>query len=293
MENFFDAMKKTTLTSDECNLAVTENGALAYASTGQKLVDLHFAVSSLRTKSDEEVEQMFMDAYREDPKLAILWLFYIRDAREGLGERRLFRLGLRKVIKENPKMAAEAIINLCDLIPEYGRYDDLYVVFNEFPTVVGTIFANQIEQDLRDMNFGKPVSLLAKWLKSENASSIATKELAKKTAFYMGLSLRNYRKTLSTLRKYIDVVERKLSAKECSEIDYEKVPSQAAMKYKEAFTRNDPKRYQNYLDSVSKGEKKINAATLYPCDIVHKYIDGGAYWTAKLKRSGSGTISWL
>ena len=281
MENFFDTMKQTALEDIDCNVSVTENGALGYSTTGQKLVDLHFAISSLRTKSDSEIESMFMDAYLEDPKLAIMWLFYIRDVHNGLGERRLFRVCLGKVLKENPHIAAEAIINLCSLIPEYGRYDDLYAVFAEYPTIVGNLFAEQLNKDLRNMSEGKPVSLLAKWLKSENTSSKQSIALAKQTAFFIGWSLKRYRKTLAELRKYIDVVERKLSSKHYSDINYETVPSQASLKYKKAFFRNDGKRYENYLDSVSKGEKKINAATLYPCDIVHRYMNDG--WALEVK----------
>lgn len=269
--DFFEAMKQQSL--EENNISITENGAVGYATTGDKLTDLHFAVSSLRTKSDSEIESMFMDAYLENPRLAILWLFYVRDVREGLGERRLFRVCLEKALNVIDTKDVKLIKELCGLIPEYGRWDDLYVVFKKYPVIVSSCFAERLAKDAESMLKNQPVSLLAKWLKSENASSAETRSLAKATAFYMGFTPRQYRQVLSSLRKYIDVVECKLSERNYSEIDYESVPSQASLKYKEAFKRNDSERYAEYLESVSKGEKKINANTLYPCDIVHNYIN--------------------
>lgn len=40
------------------------------------------------------------------------------------------------------------------------------------------------------------VSLLAKWIKSENASSVETKELGNKTREHLGMSHKEYRKCL-------------------------------------------------------------------------------------------------
>lgn len=277
--DFFEAMKQQSL--EENNISITENGAVGYATTGDKLTDLHFAVSSLRNASASEIEDKFMSAYLENPRLAILWLFYVRDVREGLGERRLFRVCLAKALNVINTKDVKLVTELCGLIPEYGRWDDLYVVFKKYPVVVGNYFAERLAKDAESMLKNQPVSLLAKWLKSENASSAETRSLAKATAHYMGLTPRQYRQVLSSLRKYIDVTECKLSERNYSEINYESVPSQASLKYKEAFKRNDSKRYAEYLESVSKGEKKINANTLYPCDIVHNYIENG--WAPEVK----------
>jgi hypothetical protein len=89
------------------------------------------------------------------------------------------------------------------------------------------------------------------------------------------MSPKEYRKMLSELRKYIDVVERKMSAKQWSEINYEAVPSRANLIYNDAFLRNDEERRREYLGKLEKGEAKINAGVLFPHDIVHKY--GRAY----------------
>ena len=118
------------------------------------------------------------------------------------------------------------------------------------------------------------ISLLAKWMCSENASSAQTKKNAKILREGLGLSSREYRKMLSEMRNYLDVVEVKMSAKNWSEIRYEAVPSRANLIYNGAFLRNDEERRREYLGKLEKGETKINASTLYPHDIVHKYSGG-------------------
>ena len=115
------------------------------------------------------------------------------------------------------------------------------------------------------------ISLLAKWLPSENASSKETKRYANIIRNGLGMTSREYRKMLSKMREYIDVVERKMSAKEWVDINYEAVPSRANLIYNSAFLRNDEDRRRLYLGALEKGEAKINASVLFPHDIVHKY----------------------
>ena len=88
-KTFADAIK------DEFDDAktLTENGAVAYATSGSNLVDLNFAIASLRQKSVAEIESMFTRAYCENQEYAVRWLFYLRDVRgAGQGERRAFRI---------------------------------------------------------------------------------------------------------------------------------------------------------------------------------------------------------
>ena len=133
------------------------------------------------------------------------------------------------------------------------------------------IIGDQLSSDEYNMKNGKSISLLAKWLPSENASSTQTKKYATIIRKELGRSSRDYRKMLSEMRKYIDVVECKMSAKQWGEINYESVPSRANLIYNDAFLRNDEDRRREYLSALENGEVKINAGTLYPHDIVHKY----------------------
>lgn len=253
---------------------LTENGAVGFRTTGKKLLDLNFSVASLRGASEQTIINKFMDAYWEDPVVAIKWLFYTRDCREGLGERRLFRIVLKHLAQEKP----EVIKAVFSFAPIYGRYDDLWCLLDT-ELKQGVIFAvkAQLGEDVTNMRNNKSISLLCKWLPSENASSKETKRYAGIIRKGLDMTSRNYRKMLSEMRKYIEVVECKMSAKQWNEIDYETVPSRANLIYNNAFLRNDEERRRAYLGALEKGEAKINAGTLFPHDIVHKYMSGGWY----------------
>lgn len=274
---FMTAMRQTL--NNETRL--TENGAVGYRTTGKELVDLNFAVASLRSMDENEIVKRFTRAFCEDKILAMKWLFYARDVREGLGERRLFRVVLAHLVHTNPEM----VIPVIDLIPEYGRYDDLWCLLDnpESALAVYQIVDAQLNKDIENMEAGKSISLLAKWMPSINASSPKTKAYGKQLAKALRVSERNYRKILAALRKYLDVVEVKMSEKNWSEIKYEAVPSRANLIYNKAFLRNDEERRRDYLGKLEKGETKINASTLFPHDIVHQYMNATAWTPLKAK----------
>jgi len=246
----------------------TENGAVAFATSGKELLDFNFATTALRKMSDEEIATEYTKVYFEDPLIAVQYLFWLRDCRGGNGERKIFRVCFKWLAENKPEIAKATI----KFIPEFGRWDDLYCVAgtNLFDSALD-IISKQIAEDVENCMNGKNISLAAKWLKSENASSKETCNLARKTMEYMRLSPRAYRRTLSKLREHLDVVERKMTAKKWDEIDYEKVSSQANLKYSNAFLRNDKERRSGYLESLKKGEAKINASVLQPHEIVAKY----------------------
>lgn len=267
---FMNAMEKTL--NNEFNYARTENGALVYRTSGKELLDLNFAVSSLRNATENDIINRFKKAFFEDKVLAMRWLFYARDVRQGLGERRLFRVVLGSLAKEYPNM----VESLIGLIPEYGRYDDLWCLLEDdiLSGVVVKSVDKQLVEDFNNMEKQNNISLLAKWLPSPSTSSKQTKRYAKILYKGLGLTEREYRKLLSSLRAYLDVVEVKMSAKNWSNINYEAVPSRANLIYNNAFLRNDEERRREYLSKLQKGEVKINASVLFPHDIVHKYMHG-------------------
>lgn len=276
--NFFDQLEKT-ITNSEINRSVTENGALGYKTTGKKLLDLNFAVSSLRNKPEEEIERMFAEALAEDFNTAIVWLFMSRDIRgNGMGERRLFRVCMKYLAQEFP----DTVHKLLPLISEYGRWDDLLeLVDTKVGNDVKIIVRNQLTEDMANMKAGKSISLLSKWLYSLNTSSKKTREKAEIFRRALNVTPRQYRKMLSALRKYIDVTERKMSANEWNAIKYEAVPSRANLNYNSAFLRHDETRRREYLGKLEKGETKINSSVLFPHDIVHKYMEGS--WNLRVR----------
>jgi hypothetical protein len=253
--------------------ALTENGAIAYKTSGKALLDLNFNVASYRGEDKHTIYEDFIKAFDENDDIAIKWLFFTRDIRGGLGERQLFRSILTSLVDKFEW--SDKLERLFSYISEYGRWDDLLIVFNTKETkaqkFVSDLLKTQLQKDSVDMAAKKSISLCAKWLPSESATSIERKHLARKLATLWGISFKEYRKKLSELRNYIDVTEIKTSSKKWGEINYEKVPSKANLKYRAAFYRHDGDRFKEYLDAVERGEKKINSATNFPHDIVHLY----------------------
>ena len=145
MMNFYDQLQQTLADSSN-NRSVTENGAVGYKTTGKKILDMNFAVSSLRSKGDAEIERMFADALGDDFNTAVVWLFMARDIRGGMGERRLFRICMKYLAREFPDTARK----LLPLIAEYGRWDDLLCLMGSKvePDVVALI-KHQLTEDMR------------------------------------------------------------------------------------------------------------------------------------------------
>ena len=258
---------------------LTENGAFAYDSTAQgALLDLFAQIGALRPRTEAEITRKFAAAFKEDKLLATKMLFYTGDIRQGgLGERRTFRICLKWLAENYPTIALKNM----ELIPYFNRFDSLFeLVGTDCENAMWELIAKTLTEDTRAMKAshnGKhvPASLLAKWMPSENTSSAKTRALAGKAIKALRLTPRAYRKMLSALRKHINITERLMSAGEWGVIDYSKVPSYAMHNYGSAFAKHDHERFDAYLKSVTKGETKINAATLYPYDLVEKYMTPG------------------
>jgi hypothetical protein len=261
-----------TALESELNVTTTANGAKAYSSTLNCCLDLFGTIAASRDNIDN-VRRIFARAYQTNPEVALLILFWARDIRGGQGERKVFR-ELFKYLATQDEAAVRKVINL---VPYYGRWDDLLVLeeTNLWPEVLKMI-EKQLFFDLNSQDDHDSVSLLAKWLPSINASSQNSKRLGRKIAAHLGWSERIYRKKLQFLRTKIRIVEQKMCAKQWSEIEYSHLPSRAAFMYRKAFNKRDEMRYKQYLESVEKGEAKINAGTLYPYDIVDQYLNKGA-----------------
>lgn len=280
--------------TNESRLTFTENGATAYNTTGDKLLDFFGSAGSLRNADTLRVERLFADALAEDKLLTAKALFYVRDIRGGLGERQTFRTLLRYAAINHPEMIKNNIV----LIGEYGRFDDLYeLVDTPLEADMWAYVARKLSFDTQAMHDGKPCSLLAKWLKTADASSANTRKLGIMTARKLGMSVYDYKRTLRALRKYIDVTEAKMSTRRWDEINYENVPSRAMMNYRNAFERHDTERYNEFINKVSTGEAKINASTLFPYDLIEAYLkeSTGSRWGfdfSSLKHNAAIEAQW-
>lgn len=261
--SFADAMR------EQGSFTRTENGAVALNTTGDALLDLFGTIGSLRSADDNRINTLFAEAYEQDALFATKILFYARDIREGLGERKTFRTILRWAADHKP----EAIRPNLDLIGVFGRYDDLYsLIGTGLEADMWAAMKKQFEEDLKNLNAGNTISLLAKWIKTADASSSETRKLGILTAQKLGYPVYNFKRIVRSMRKRIAVVESLMSADKWDEIKYDAVPSRAMMIYRKAFMRHDKEGYEKYLASVEKGEATIKASTLYPYDIVEQYL---------------------
>lgn len=261
--NFAEAMR------NETTWTTTENGAVAKNTTGNACLDLFGTIGALRNADLPRKFSLFEEAYKEDPLLATKILFYARDIREGLGERQTFRDMLIYLANNHPEAVKENIW----LIPQYGRYDDLYALaVTGLAPEMWEFMKTQFELDIKHMRAGESVSLLAKWIKTPDTSSKVSRQLGIMTAKKLGYSVRDFKRILRELRKYIDVTEVKMTANEWDQISYSAVPSRAMTLYRKAFGRHDAERFGEFINKAVKGEEKINSSTLYPYDLVEKYM---------------------
>ncbi len=266
---FIDALE------DMFNYKFTENMGVAMKSTGSKVYDLFALGGAYRSRSDNDCILLFKNAFEEDPTLALKALFYLRDCRGGQGERRFFRVCYKWLANEYPIIAEKNLQN----VPEMGRWDDLFCLLDTpIRTNILHFIKRQLMLDMEDCLDNKAISLLGKWMPSENTHSKETREKAKVIRDYLHMSARDYRRMLSKLRAHLNVLERLMSANEWDKIEFDKIPSKAGLIYRNAFARRDmiAKKYEAFAKDKT---TKVNADTLYPYEIVEKVFSGiNAFW---------------
>ena len=255
------------ITEELVNQAFTTNGDRAFKSTGSFCLDYFSIVGGMRYNLNDALT-LFLKSYYEDPILTIKILFYIRDIKNGLGERNLFRGAFNMLSNMKPEVAKQLIT----YIPLYGRYDDLLVCL-ETPLKGDVLkyIKDQIKEDIENKKNDKPISLLAKWLPSINTSSDEARRLAKIVSKGLEMSHEEYRRTLSFLRKGM-IIENDIREKKY-DFEYAHIPGGAMFKYRKAFIRNDEKRYLEYIEAVKTGNTKMNTKNLYPYEIIRTLQD--------------------
>ena len=262
---FLDILKK------EANTTYTENGAVTYRSTLSDCLDLFATIGALRNAEEADIVSRFIKAYAEDADTAMKTLFFARDIRGGLGERRVFKTILTYLAVNEPESVRRNIV----YIAEYGRFDDLLALIGTpCEADMMAYIKEQLDRDLQALESGENVSLLAKWLPSVNASNAETVKNAKKIAKAMGMSDAQYRKTLTALRAQIKIIENNLREKDYS-FEYEKQPSKALYKYRAAFLKNDNDRYNDFLTKAETEPSVMHTGTLTPYDVVSSVMSKG------------------
>ena len=255
----------------ESNKTVTENGAATLLTTESDCLDLFATIGALRHASDSEIEARFIRAFSENRDIAMKLLFFARDIRGGLGERRVFKVILNWLAENEPN----TVLKNLKYVAEYGRFDDLLCLMGTpCERQMLDVLKAQFDLDNEALKNGGEVSLLAKWLPSVNASNAQTVLYAKKIAKHFGMNDASYRKALVALRAHIRIIENNLREKDYT-FDYSKQPSKAMYKYRKAFIRNDGERYDRFLDSASCGIEKLHTGTLMPYEIISPIFNRG------------------
>ena len=252
----------------EANRTWTENGAETLRTTGSDCLDLFGTIGALRNAREQEIISRFARAYGEDPDLAMKILFFCRDIRGGLGERRVFRTILKYLAGVSPNSVRKNL----PLVSEYGRWDDLTALFGtRCEKDAMDLIRTRMGKDIAALSRGEEVSLLAKWLPSVNTSNTETVRKGRRVAKALGMTDAEYRRTLAMLRGHIRIIENNLREKDYT-FAYSAQPSRAMLKYRRAFRRNDGERYTAYLEAVACGKETLHTGTLYPYDIVEKAL---------------------
>ena len=252
MNEFLKAIK------EETNYTLTENLGVTHKSTMSKVLDMFGMGGSMRNRNEDDILHMFKCAYGEDPELALRCLFYLRDVRGGQGERRFFRV----ILHWMGNHMVDEVEHLIPMISEYGRWDDLFELFNtkSEPAMLGYIYhtINKNEDHL-----------IYKWLPSINASSRTTKSRGRKIAAEFNMTEREYRKMLTEGRKACNLVESLMSQNHWDQIAFDKLPSRAGLLYKKAFMRREETKAR-YAEFMSNDKTKVNASVLNPVEIAHQ-----------------------
>ena len=258
-------MKNTFLKGlkEDTNYTMTEKNSISHKTTMSDVFDMFAFGGAYRNRTDDDCITLFKNALQENEELALKCLFYLRDCREGQGERRFFRVCYKWLAKEYPEIAKRNL----PYIAEYGRWDDLIYVAagTKLEELAFSIIKEQLEWDL---TVSAP-SLCAKWMPSINTSSAETRQLGIKLRKFLEMSNKDYRKMLAKLRKQINIVERLMSENKWNEIQFDKLPSKAGLKYKDAFARRDLIA-EKYKEFAASKDTKVNATVLYPYDIAHE-----------------------
>jgi len=188
------------------------------------------------------------------------FIFYIRTIKRsyidfGLGNRKLFFWCLEWWLNYD----YESLILNLPIIPYYGSWKDLLFFFDTpLENNMLKVFANQLHQDL-NLDYGKVPSLAAKYAPSENCSYDKKYNAASKLANLLNLSLKQYRKSLSLLRRQLPIIEYNICNKNFTNVDYTKIPKKALKLYGRIpigpLYRYDK---ENYLDFIGNSTLQLH-----------------------------------
>jgi|TARA_B100002003_G_C14153139_1_gene554859 hypothetical protein len=217
----------------------TENNALQFADTFNTNLDLFSRIGAMRNAHESQILSFYKKAFNEDSNLATRILFWARAAREGAGERKVFHTVLARLAKQSPQF----ITDNAKLIAKLGYWKDLipYFWIQGVPEAYATAIRN-VDR------------LACKWAPRKGTHAKQLRDCLKWTN-------KEYR---VWLKENSETVEQHMASKAWSNIAYSSVPGAALRKYKKAYDKHDPARFEAW--KLDKSEKASVSAS-YPHDI--------------------------
>lgn len=263
---------------DDCpsrlDVVPNENGDLAFDSSCSAILDF-FSIACGTVKLKDipltEYDLSLDKMWKENPLYTLKMIFYKRDCRGGQGEKRLFLACMNWLYRHH----RETFLKNLQHVPFYGSWKDLRTL-SEFDRDIlkeaSKVFTTALKDDLDKMEKKeKGLSLAAKWLtvKGDDLTYLVGEEMG-----FPRCHVEEFmrKKVLSPLKRYLEIVECKMSSNSWSSVNYSRVPSIALHRYNKTFKKRDPERFGDWIKSK---DKKINVKTLHPYQVVQPYINGG------------------
>lgn len=242
---------KNSFLDQVTNLTTTQNGALTNKSSLNPVLDLF----SMGVSSSNKAE-LIKAALLTDPVLATKTVMYLRDVRNGQGNKdimRTYHSVVNDLVSYDPFYSK--YIKLLPYLPEIGSWKDVY---NLYTSTSSELLRAEI-LDLVHLNLEKS-QLCAKWF-------------PRQSQFHRDFAAKFYDSDLGQVRRLVakvtKVVETQMCNREWSSINYDHVPSRANFIYSKAFLRNDTDRRGAYLQKAITAPESVSmkASTLYPHEI--------------------------
>jgi hypothetical protein len=272
-------------------------GADVWESTCSALLD--YSIGAVRGASDKTILKI-LDV--NDPAMAFVLAFHVRNVRGGKGERVIFKRTMAALYTLYPALT----LDLLDLVPQYGSWCDLFdmaLIFPQFRKRILNLAASQLLTD-ELTPVGKPISLCAKWAPRERKNS-PDAEILKQLSVILFADIPShstrmamYRRLVAGLNRRLKTVETFMSGGLWSDIQPATIPGRAGKIYSRAFLNlkstfqrfnnqerlvlrkpNDVDRmtcrehFIKYFADAAAGKTSINGAdTLFPHEIVRKAL---------------------
>ena len=181
-----------------------------------------FAFSKLLVRGIEPtkvIEEIYRLLSHDSPSMLeaiVVLAFYMRDVREGKGERQIFRDMMLALLELHPQL----VVSLLELVPHYGYWKDVFCLALDDSRLLEEAFRLsriQLNADEVALREGRPHSLFAKWLPKEGKSMDRfTKQFA---AYLYGRSdpLITFSQGMATLRRRVSPLNAALKTVETLE----------------------------------------------------------------------------